>query len=74
MGAGTGPAQIQASAFDTLGGEGPFHRRHIALDPAAKATGWAQQQHPVGHAKFLSVGFISSASLRVANIKVKGTM
>ena len=48
MGAGAGPAQVQALAFDAFGGEGPFQGRHVALDAAAKATGRAQQEHPAG--------------------------
>ena len=49
---GAGPAQVQALAFDAFGGESPFQRRHVALDPAAKATGWAQQEHPTRHDGF----------------------
>ena len=46
------PAQVQALAFDAFGGESPFQRREVALDPAAKATRRAQQEHAILHARF----------------------
>jgi hypothetical protein len=35
LGAGARPDQVEPSAFDAVGGEGGFHRPHVALDPAA---------------------------------------
>ena len=74
MGARAGPGQVQALAYDAFGGEGPFHRRHVTLDPAAKAAGWTQQEHPARHAGFLSSGLTSTALLQAANVKFWVTM
>src|ERR1017187_3695899 len=68
MGAGAVPHQVQALAVDALGGKGPFHRRHVALDPAAKATGWAQQEHAILHAGFAP--HVSSQAFKAVSAQV----
>ena len=68
MGAGAGPAQVQALAFDAFGGESPFQRRHVALDPAAKATRRAQQEHTILHAGFPA--HVSSQAFKAASAHV----
>src|SRR5260370_32758660 len=75
MGPDTGGAQVQALALNASGGEGRFQRPHIALDPTAKATGRAQQEHAARHAGFpahASSQAFKAASAHVSAHRARG--
>ena len=67
MGPGTRPGQVQTATGNSLRGQGPFQSLHVTLDPAAEATGGAQQEHTAGHARL-------PAPLRAVNVRFWVTM